>query len=288
MTTTEPQEVTTAVPRHPAKFSAGILFELGEMLAQYQEERGALEDEDNPGQLRVLDPFAGVGYVHQLRSVPGVETIGVELEPEWAAAHPDTIVGDSTQLESLFIDPVPVGAIVSSPCYGNRMADHHEAKDLAKCPACKGKAEADRLGCVECDGTGRLQRLSDRNTYRHALGRMPSANSGAVLNWVTNGPAYRRLHEDVMRASLRVLEPGGLILWNVSSHYATLTKGGPQVYQPVAEWHLNTWLRLNCQLLEVAPVKTPRNGNGANREVRVDRELIAVLRAPADARDRLL
>jgi hypothetical protein len=38
--------------------------------------------------------IAGTGVIHELPN----ETIGVEIEPEWASMHPDTIVGDATRL----------------------------------------------------------------------------------------------------------------------------------------------------------------------------------------------
>lgn len=43
---------------------------------------------------KVLDPFAGTGRIHELPN----ETVGVEIEPEWAALHPDTICGSALEL----------------------------------------------------------------------------------------------------------------------------------------------------------------------------------------------
>ena len=94
---------------HPAKFAQAHLDAIVEILG------------DNPD-LYVLDPFAGIGTVHQLP----YRTIGVEIEPDWAKQHPDTIVGNAVNTP---YDRDTFDAIVTSPCFGNRMADHHEAKD---------------------------------------------------------------------------------------------------------------------------------------------------------------
>src|SRR5437868_9381022 len=99
----------------------------------------------------VLDPFAGVGGIHTLAALGIAHTVGVELEPECALQHPRNIVGSALALP--FPDDT-FDAIVTSPCYGNRMADHHDAKDASR-----------------------------RNTYTHALGRpLAFANAGS-LQW---------------------------------------------------------------------------------------------------------
>jgi len=100
--------------KHPAKFSDRILERLADLLAT----RG-----DEPDQPLVLDPFAGTGKVHQL---DGIRSVGVEIEPEWATMHPNTVVGNTLYL------PFRTGAfagMITSPTYGNRHADHHNAKD---------------------------------------------------------------------------------------------------------------------------------------------------------------
>ena len=65
---------------------------------------------------KVLDPFAGTGRIHQLPN----ETVGIEIEPEWAALHDDTICGSALALP---FDSDSFDAIVTSPTYGNRLAD---------------------------------------------------------------------------------------------------------------------------------------------------------------------
>lgn len=214
----------TATP-HPAKFSDNVLDAIEAALIRAHLTNDAV----------ILDPFAGVGKVHRLPWV----TRGVELEPEWAAQHPDTIVGDATDLP--FPDAT-FDAVVTSPCYGNRMADHHEARDL-----------------------------SVRNTYRHRLRRELTHNNAGAMQW---GPEYRDLHAIVWAEVHRVLRPGGVMALNISNHY----RDG--LIPLVVEWHLNALGVVGMELVSGQRVRTPRNGQGANRELRVDHEVVALLRKP--------
>jgi DNA modification methylase len=214
--------------RHPAQFSTPILDTIAALLVVYV----------NPGST-VLDPFAGVGGIHALSDY---RTVGVELEPEWAAAHPDTICGDSTDLSCMF-DPESVDAIVTSPAYGNRMADNYAG-----------------------DANG-----SRRFTYRIALGRALSPWNGAGLQW---GTEYRNLHETVWAECHTVLKPGGMLIVNVSNH---IRKG---IEQPVVEWHLSTLIDLGFRLEEARPVRTMRMRYGQNGERRVSTEKVLALSKP--------
>lgn len=215
---------------HPAKFSVNVLKAMTVALMDFADlARGAPFE-------RILDPFAGTGLVHRFGPMFG-ETVGVELEPEWAAHHPRTIVGDAQTL------PFPddsFDCMITSPCYGNRMADHHEAKDASK-----------------------------RNTYRHTLGRELSPGSTATVQW---GSLYREIHFNAWWEAQRVLTPDALVLLNVSNHI----RGG--VEQMVAEWHLTEWLDDGFKLVSAVPVPTSRNRNGANAHLRVDHEWLFVLR----------
>jgi hypothetical protein len=91
--------------RHPARFTDVIIERVQRIL---DAEHGTpILDAPAP---RVLDPFAGTGGVHELI---GYETLGVELEPEWAALHPRTILGDATALPFLLVlwkPPTPRGS----------------------------------------------------------------------------------------------------------------------------------------------------------------------------------
>lgn len=167
-----PKATTGAAPPHPATFADAVLDAFRELLDEHHD--------DGVGR-RLLDPFAGTGRIHELR--PAWETVGVELEPEWADLHPNTIHGDSRQLP---FAGESVDAIATSPAYGNRLADSYNAYD----------PEA-------------------RRSYAIDLGRTLTAGNGASLQW---GPEYRQLHGDVWTDCVRVLRPGGLLLLNCKDH----------------------------------------------------------------------
>lgn len=220
--------MTTTV-RHPAKFSPAILDAVEVAVRLH-----------GPGEGLILDPFAGVGRVHDLPSRSGLgryETVGVELEPEWADQHPLTRVGNALYLD---FDDDTFDVLVTSPCYGNRMADHHEARDDSR-----------------------------RNTYRHTLGRDLSSGSAAGLQW---GKEYRQFHHLAWTEARRVLRPGALVVVNVSNHI----RGG--VEQRVVEWHLNDWCVAGATVVAVYHVPTPRLRHGQNHDLRVDGEKVLVLR----------
>ena len=240
--------------RHPAKFTDSILDQMGAYLL--------------PG-MKILDPFAGTGKVHLLADRAGCESIGIEIEPEWATLHPRTVQGDALAL------PFPDGefdAVVTSPTYGNRMADCHEAKD--PCRECRGRTLYEGAPvCRACGGSG----LSRRNTYTHALGRRLHGNNSGALQW---GTRYRDFHREAWAEVLRVLAPGGLFLLNVKDH----VRAGRVV--PVSTWH-----RAECQKLGFIHVRTlevPVRGNrqGANGSARVDFEEIHVMLKPNDGMGR--
>ena len=186
----------------------------------------------------VLDPFAGTGLIHQVHD----RAIGVEIEPEWAAMHPRTVVGDATCLP---FDSQVFDAIATSPCYGNRMADHHDARDGSK-----------------------------RHTYRHYLGRQLHENSAGKLQW---GAAYRDLHERAWAECYRVLVPFGVLILNISDH----VRGGERMY--VTDWHRRTLTELDFVLIDEIEIATPRLRHGENFGARVDHELVQVYLRRASA-----
>jgi DNA modification methylase len=203
--------------KHPAKYSNPILDVMQEMLV------------DVSGIL--LDPFAGTGKIHLLQR-EDLKTFGVEIEPEWATLHPQTIVGDALNLP--FAD-ASFDAIATSPTYGNRMADHHNAKDGSK-----------------------------RNTYKHTLGRDLHPNNSGQLQW---GPKYREFHEKVWAECIRVLKPNGTFILNISNHI----RKGEEI--DVTDWQVRT-IQQYIPIKDVRTVGTIRYKEGSNSSLRPDHESV--------------
>lgn len=202
---------------HPSKFSDPILQQIAEMLVN-----------DSDYRPLVLDPFAGTGKVHELSVV---RCVGVEIEPEWAAMHPDNVVADTLALP--FPDATFEG-LITSPTYGNRMADAHDARD----------------GSV-------------RHSYTHTLGRKLHRNNSGQMQW---GDDYRTFHDRAWTECLRVLQPGAFVIINISNHIRKFEE------QYVTEWHLRWFLEHGCTVRDLARVRTKRHREGANYKARVDGE----------------
>ena len=75
---------------------------------------------------------------------------------------------------------------MTSPTYGDRLADHHDARD----------------GSV-------------RHSYKHDLGRDLHPDNSGAMQW---GPAYRDFHTAAWVEVRRVLRPGGRFVLNVKDH----------------------------------------------------------------------
>lgn len=240
----------------------------------------------------VLDPYAGIGGIHKLREhLPGIHTIGMEIEPEFAACSEGVYVGDSAQLGKVIprdqLDDVV--AVVTSPDYGNRLADQYLGSDNEKCRVCNGRGwvptveflnahpgdwtladvhEDQRVGCTGCEQTGKAK--SKRMGYAIAMGRKSSPGSGTRHQF---GTKYRSLHLGVLGAVVEAVNPGTLLVYNVSS---SLDTAG---YRPVMEWWLTSIARCaNIQAL--VPIETPRLGFGANHDRRAHAEHLIIARTP--------
>ncbi|MHB1710662.1 MAG: TRM11 family methyltransferase [Acidimicrobiales bacterium] len=230
-------------PSHPARFSDPILIAIAPVIDSEVARLGR--------SLRLLDPFAGIGGVHKLArgsdddrldlygTDQSIVTIGVELEPEWAGQHARNVVGDATALP---FSSDSFDVVVTSPTYGNRMADHHNAKDGSR-----------------------------RITYRHTLGRPLSLGNSGAMQW---GEQYWELHGRAWAEAKRVLGGGGLLVVNVSDHI----RQGQVV--PVVTWHLDTLVALGFTLERLIEVPTDRMRFGANHSVRVRAEHIMGFRLP--------
>lgn len=210
--------------KHPAPYTPGLIPIFAELL-------GGVEN--------ILDPFAGTGRIHQLRPY-GYKTVGVEIEPEWADMHDGTIVGDSTKLTKLFKPDTFFDGIVTSPCYGNRFADSHNARDK-----------------------------SHRRSYTHDLGHALSTNNAGSMQW---GKKYRDLHIAVWKECFQMLHVGGLFILNIKDHI----RNQRRVY--VAGWHVTALARLGFVLEHHVALPAKGMRVGENGESRVPDEQVYVFR----------
>lgn len=239
---------------HPAKYSRSvinsIMHEVQLIVDQYEDKTD----------WKILDPFAGVGGIFDLHTLEGDYDAGdlyllisaVEIEHEWAeqaALHPRYRPGyDHVYPMDLFdwvMHPSLMESfdiVITSPAYGNRMADHHEAKDD-----------------------------SVRNTYRHKLGRPLTQGSSAGMQW---GDEYREFHRDAWQSMWGVLEPGGWFILNVKDHIRSGEK------QPVSLWHKKTCESIGFKPYRTVQPGVRGNRQGENGEVRVDHENIYIFQKP--------
>jgi hypothetical protein len=213
------------VVKHPAKYSPEIVAELARLLDAFRVTG------------KVLDPFAGVGGIHQLRTSKR-ETWAIELEPEWAqqsALHGPTVCADFFDITF----PEKYAAVVTSPTYGNRMADTYDGRDGSK-----------------------------RMTYTTALGRPLSEGSSAGMQW---GDDYRDFHQRAWeRVFDEVVADGGHFLLNVKDHIRDGHK------QPVAQWHKAICKAIGFGFVADVSVGVRGMGFGANGKARVENEHILV------------
>lgn len=225
-------------PISPAPFSANILIFIANS--------GLL-----PHSGVILDPFAGIGKVHQLATA-SLRVVGVEIEPEWAAAHQNTICGNALALP--FEDESFDGA-VTSPVYGNRMSDSHNAKD----------------------GTLRRSYTHDLRRQTGDLERqLHPDNAGTLYAW---NKEYWRFHVRAWAELKRVLKPGAPFLLNVSDFIRTTQSHG-QKRIPVVRTHARVCTELGFELVKSYPIETPRMRYGQNHESRVSVEYVLHLRRP--------
>lgn len=208
---------------HPAKYSDALLPVFARLLQ---------------GCPSILDPMAGTGKIFKLQELlrPTPFICGIELEPEWACLQSGMVVGNALRL------PFPdqsFSAINVSCTYGNRLADHHVAKD------------------------GSL-----RHSYTHDLGHPLHPDNSGQLQW---GTAYQDFHWAAWAEARRVLLPHGRFVLNIKDH---IRKG--QVV-PVTAFHVACLTDLGFIVREEVCIETPALRYGANREARVPYESVILL-----------
>ena len=210
---------------HPARYSEPLIPVFAEIIA------------DNYGTdpVDILDPFAGTGKIHRLNDMHDYwNTVGIELEPEWAHLHPRTQVGNALALP--FAD-CSFDVICTSPTYGNRLADKHHAADAHL-----------------------------RRSYTHDLGRQLSDDNSGGMQW---GAGYRDFHIEAWEEAARVLRPGGLFILNIKDH----VRDGQLQYVPQWHVSVLARV-LGADLLTEwsRPVAVRSLKAGTNAELRVEHE----------------
>ena len=102
---------------NPAKFSDSIISEISTQLLRRK----------GDDVITVLDPFGGSGKIGLIKEKVDCEIICNDLEEEWNEGKYD--IDEWHHCDSEFLElGRKVDFIITSPTYGNRMADHHNAK----------------------------------------------------------------------------------------------------------------------------------------------------------------
>ena len=211
--------------RHPAKYTDDFVSIFADLLN---------------GRKRVLDPFAGTGKIGVIKKFGFAgELYANEIEPEWI--NPNTYNCDfitTEDAEFLQYPPEFFDAICTSPTYGNRMADHHIAKDGSK-----------------------------RNTYTHCIGRQLSDGNTGKMQW---GAEYMEKHERIYNHLASLVKNGGLFVCNVKNH---IRKG---IEIDVKSFHEKAIIESGFAKTDEIFMETKGNCFGTNADKRTNGEYILV------------
>ena len=220
------------LPEHPAKFPQRVIDEIAALLPYYV----------GPGS-SILDPFAGVGGIHDLRG-HGYQTMGVEIVGKWAFARSGTVLGDATEIAMIFAGQ-QFDAVVTSPTWGNGLGQRSPHPNA---------------------GDGK------RYAYADAVGeKLEPTNTGGVRF----GKRYRALHETVWAQCNELLRPGGILMFNCRD-----SPNGQKMPRPVTGWHITALQALGLELDVISAVAARGIGHGERRNSIGDAELIVVMRKP--------
>ena len=214
--------------RHPATYSASILAAIYDILRG----RGLTGGD-------LLDPMAGTGKIAELFKFGFTGRIYCnDIEEEWCAASGVVWTHcDAANLSDVYLAE-SFDVIVTSPTYGNRMADNYLPEH------------------------GR----ENRRTYVCGLGRRLSDGNTGTMQF---GPAYCAAHQRIWAEQKRLLRKDGILLVNVSDHIRRGKVIG------VVDWHTRALSGLGFTV-SALPVATPRYRRGANSRLRVEHEVILI------------
>lgn len=213
--------------RHPAKYTDKFIPIFSDILIKYNSKI-------------VLDPFAGTGKIGKIKFYGYTgKVVANEIEKEWLKENIyncDKITfcdAEFLQYPDCYFD-----AICTSPTYGNRMADHHKAKDK-----------------------------SIRNTYTHCLGKELNSENTGKMQW---GNQYREKHIKIYKNILRMLAPGGIFILNIKNHI----RKGKEI--DVISFHKSVLVSMGMTIVDEIQINTSGNRFGTNYERRCDSESIIV------------
>ncbi len=209
-----------ALGKHPAQFNKKILKEIADLAS---------------GHYPILDPFAGTGKIFNIRQILGEDTpiLAYDIDLGWPGTHAEVKQANALALP---LADGSIGCIATSPVYGNRMSDCHEAKDDSR-----------------------------RFTYTHTLGRTLHEDNAGQLQW---GPQYRAFHIKFLLESCRVLVPGGIFVLNIKNHIRA------KRIQDVAGWWMATMQALGFVIEEERKVLSRGMRYGENGTERIGHEKV--------------
>lgn len=217
--------------RHPAKYTDSFIPVFADVL-------------NKNGCKKILDPFAGTGKIGQVKNEGYTGYVFAnEIEPEWLRNNKFScdVVSymDAENLTECY-EEESFDAIVTSPTYGNRMADHHNAKDGSK-----------------------------RNTYTHCIGHQLHDGNTGKMQW---GDEYRSKHTKIYNKICKLIKHGGLFVLNISNHI----RQGKEIN--VCDFHKQAILDNGFELIKDYEIQTSRNRFGEHSELRCYCEHIYVFR----------